>query len=429
MKTSKYNYYIPYGDKHIFFNGITKRFFLVSESNKDKFIDIIEHPDNNIYQEKYSPFIERMKKEGFIHEDDVEEKTLIKKLFEQQRCPDMYMLMILPTYQCNLRCWYCIQEHQNVNLTGEMVCRIKKHIQKYLLQTGLKKFRLSWFGGEPLLAYDKLTDLTAFAQTFCKKHGIEFFCDITTNSLLLTPERIKHLGEIGVTKYQITIDGCREQHNQVKRTKDNTAFDKTINNIIDIVKNNQKAFCSLRINYSQDTLEPEKIINDINQLIPQEFRHKINVSPCKIWQVDDADIKPSEVKKLHTLARKEHFKTGTPKSCLCYVDFTHFNCIFPNGRVGKCDNDTLENTRGVISEDGDIIWDDRYPFERHQSFSEDCECYTCKHLPFCMGPCPFKRDQMIKKFGKVVCLFTEPEENISKSIISYCENHYDISNQ
>lgn len=31
--------------------------------------------------------------------------------------------------------------------------------------------------------------------------------------------------------------------------------------------------------------------------------------------------------------------------------------------------------------------------------------------------------------GKVVCLFTEPEENISKSIISYCENHYDISNQ
>lgn len=41
MKASKYNYYIPYEDKHIFFNGITKRFFLVSENNKDKFIDII----------------------------------------------------------------------------------------------------------------------------------------------------------------------------------------------------------------------------------------------------------------------------------------------------------------------------------------------------------------------------------------------------
>ena len=164
-------------------------------------------------------------------------------------------------------------------------------------------------------------------------------------------------------------------------------------------------------------------------MIPHEYRKRIKVTPCKIWQVDEADIKPSEVKKLHTLARKEHFKTGTPQSCLCYVDFTHFNCIFPNGRVGKCDNDTLENTKGVISDDGDIIWDDRYPFESHQSFSEDCECYTCKHLPFCMGPCPFKRDQMIKKFGKVVCLFTEPEENISKSIISYCENHYDISNQ
>lgn len=28
MKASDYNYFIPYKDGHIFFNGITKRFFL-----------------------------------------------------------------------------------------------------------------------------------------------------------------------------------------------------------------------------------------------------------------------------------------------------------------------------------------------------------------------------------------------------------------
>lgn len=33
MKTSTYNYFIPYGSKHIFFNGLTKRFFFVSNKN------------------------------------------------------------------------------------------------------------------------------------------------------------------------------------------------------------------------------------------------------------------------------------------------------------------------------------------------------------------------------------------------------------
>ena len=161
-------------------------------------------------------------------------------------------------------------------------------------------------------------------------------------------------------------------------------------------------------------------------MIPHEYRKRIKVTPCKIWQVDEADIEPSEVKKLDSLAKKEHFNINAVERYLCYVDFTHFNCIFPNGRVGKCDNDTLGNAKGAISDDGDIIWDDRYPFESHQSFSEDCECYTCKHLPFCMGPCPFKRDKMIKEFGKVVCQFIDPEKNIQESIIRYCEKNSNI---
>lgn len=427
MKTSKYNYYIPYGDKHIFFNGITKRFFLVSESNKDKFIDIIEHPDNNIYQEKYSPFIERMKKEGFIHEDDVEEKTLIKKLFEQQRCPDMYMLMILPTYQCNLRCWYCIQEHQNVNLTGEMVCRIKKHIQKYLLQTGLKKFRLSWFGGEPLLAYDKLTDLTAFAQTFCKKHGIEFFCDITTNSLLLTPERIKHLGEIGVKTFQITIDGCREKHNQVKQNKKHSTFDKAIDNVLGIIDTIPNSSCILRINYSEKTLEPQKIINDVNSLIPQEYRKNIRVTPCKIWQVDDSLIHKEKVNELHRLVKKDAYNINTASNSICYVDYKHFNCIFPNGTIDKCENEPLEETKGTLTESGDITWNAKNEFETHHVLSASSVCLNCKHLPYCTGPCPFKRNKMIKDFGKIVCQYADAEKSIKEQIINYCEENSDIN--
>lgn len=427
MKASKYNYFIPYGCKHIFFNGLTSRFFLVSDKNRERFIDIISNPDNNGYKEKYAIFLEKMKNEGFVLDDNVDEIELVHKEFERQRHPEQYMLMILPTYQCNLRCWYCIQEHQNVNITEEMIVRIKKHIEKYLLENEIKQFRLSWFGGEPLLGYKKLTDITLYSKKICEKYGIIFYCDITTNSLLLNPERIKELGSIGVSSFQITIDGCREKHNQVKRNKENTAFDMAINNIIEIVKTIPNINCTLRINYSDETLEPGRIMHDVNLLIPNEYRNKIKIAPCKIWQVKDADIPEEKVNELYSIARRKNYRINTIVRGLCYVDYTHYNCVFPNGKIGKCDNDKLENTKGILTDTGEILWDEKYPFELHKSINEDCICYNCKHLPFCMGPCPFKRDEMIKTQGRITCQFPDDTNKIiEKLIVRFCENNSNI---
>lgn len=427
MKTSKYNYFIPYGDRHIIFNGLTKRFFLVSDKNNAKFVDIISNPDKEDYQKKYAPFLDRMKNEGFVVEDQIDEMDLVRKEFERQRHSDQYMLMILPTYQCNLRCWYCIQEHQNVNMTEEMVVRIKKHIKKYLLESGVKRFRLSWFGGEPLLAYKKLTDITNFSKDFCGKHGIGFFCDITTNSLLLTPGRIKELGEIGVRSFQITVDGCREKHNQVKQDKDNSAFDKAIGNVLEIVKTIPNVNCVLRINYSDQTLEPGKIMHDINLMIPQEYRRNIKVNPCKIWQVDKSKIQKEKIDELHNIIKRKQYRIDTANRSICYVDYAHFNCIFPNGRVDKCENENLEETKGLLTESGDIIWNATNAFEINNALSTTSECINCKHLPYCTGPCPFKRNEMFHKFGRIVCQFADAENTIKEQIIRYCEENSNIN--
>lgn len=427
MRASKYNYFIPYGDRHIYFNGLTRRFFLVSDKNNARFMDIISNPNHEGYQEKYAPFLERMKTEGFVVEDHIDEMDLVREEFDRQRHSDLYMLMILPTYQCNLRCWYCIQEHQNVNMTDETVARIKKHIEKYLLESGVKRFRLSWFGGEPLLAYRKLTDITSFSKTFCEKHHIDFYCDITTNSLLLTPERIQELGSIGVRGFQITIDGCREKHNQVKQNKDNSAFDKAINNVLVIVKTIPNVNCILRINYSDQTLEPGKIMHDINLLIPSEYRQNIKITPCKIWQVNKSKIQKEKVNELHHIVKRKSYQIDTANRSVCYVDYTHFNCIFPNGRVDKCENENLEDTKGALTESGEIVWSATNEFETHHALSTSSECANCKHLPYCTGSCPFKRNEMFNKFGKIVCQFADADNFIKEQIITYCEENSDIN--
>ena len=99
-------------------------------------------------------------------EDDVQEMDIIREEFDRKRNSGQYTLMVLPTYDCNLRCWYCIQEHQNMTLSDETVARIKKHIEKYLLENEIKEFRLSWFGGEPLLLTENSSKSRGFLKIF-----------------------------------------------------------------------------------------------------------------------------------------------------------------------------------------------------------------------------------------------------------------------
>lgn len=427
MKPSKYNYYIPCKGKEIVFNGITKKFFFLSEKNGSRIVSILKNPDSVGGDKRFHHFLDRMSQDGFLVNDNDTEETAVECLFEAERFPNQYMLMIMPTYKCNLRCWYCIQDHQDVDLSDLSVEYVKAHIRNYLFSNKIKRFRLSWFGGEPLLAYKRVVDITAFAQKECERQSVDFFCDVTTNSLMLNSARIKEMGELGVRRFQITIDGCREKHNAIKKTRKGSAFDDALSNITEIVSSVRDVECVLRINYSDETMEPERIIRDISQKIPREYRKKVKITPCKIWQVEETVTTKEKVGELNALAIQQKYSVETDCKRMCYVDYAHFNCIFPNGTVGKCENDSLEEARGRLTDKGDIVWEGKYPYEEFTVFSEGSECANCRHLPFCMGPCPQKRDKMSKEHGRIVCQFHDAKQAIEENIIRYCENNSNIA--
>lgn len=45
---------------------------------------------------------------------------------------------------------------------------LEKHIEKYIDENDIKDFKLSWFGGEPLLEFEIIVKLTTFAKTLCE---------------------------------------------------------------------------------------------------------------------------------------------------------------------------------------------------------------------------------------------------------------------
>lgn len=419
MKPSKYNYIVPFGEKHVFFNGITQAFFMVSNDHKDAYQTILANPDDN--ESEFQAFIEKMKVQGFILDDETDEIDMVKKKYHALRCPEQYFLMVLPTYQCNLRCWYCIQNHEDLYMSDETFARVKKLIERKVSDDSVKDFHLSWFGGEPLMEYDKVLELTRFSQNLCNKIGKTFSSAITTNGTLLNPERIEELRDAGVVYYQITIDGDKDTHNSVKVLGKASAYDRTLDNINLIASHTH---VNLRFNYTKDNLKPDAIIESLKPKLEKDSLKNINFTLYKVWQEDQQAVNDSDVNRLFNLGNMLGLHSNFVQIGLCYVDHVNYDCVFPNGRVGKCDNHNPNEMPGEITSDGNIEWreDMSNYYSPHLYDGQQKECDECKYLPICWGPCTVKRERMLMSGEGIHCYLQDKDEHMHRLILNTCKN-------
>lgn len=419
MKSSKYNICLPYEGNYVIFNGITKRFFQVSSHNKNAFLQILSAPDE--YVGKYDSFLNRMVDEGFIIDNSVDELEVIKQQYESMNDSDYYHLMILPTYACNVSCWYCTQKHRNVYISDEDVEKIKKHIVYYLTEHHLKGLNLSWFGGEPLLNFGRIIELSTFAQQFCKEHGLTFRNAITTNGILLSEEYLEKMKDLNFTFFQITVDGIQKEHDKVKVIKGKSAYETTLRNVCLITEIIPSAEICLRYNYTMKNLKPGEFISNLNQFIPKEVRKHIRLSIMKIWQEDERNVDESKLDCLIENAYKSDYPVSVgPGFQSCYVDNKHFNCFFSNGEIDKCDNEDFEECKGEINSDGRVVWSELPSFPIHTVFSHQNDCTYCKYLPVCYGPCPVERDRAWKNNSPLKCRFSDKDKVWNYRIYNYC---------
>lgn len=100
---------------------------------------------------------------------------------------------------------------------------------------GKKSLRLDWFGGEPMLFFNKMVDYCIRINKYCVEHEILFQHSMTTNGYLLTKDKAAKLIECGINLYQITIDGTSNTHDKYRQLKNGSPTWQTIvNNLIDL---------------------------------------------------------------------------------------------------------------------------------------------------------------------------------------------------
>jgi len=111
------------------------------------------------------------------------------------------------TRRCNLKCIHCYSSSQNVKYTDELTTEEGKRLIEDLSSFGSPVVLFS--GGEPLMR----KDLLILLQSAVEK-GIRAV--ISTNGTLITKEKARIFGDIGLSYIGVSIDGTPETHDRFR---------------------------------------------------------------------------------------------------------------------------------------------------------------------------------------------------------------------
>ncbi|MHB8146306.1 MAG: radical SAM protein [Vulcanimicrobiaceae bacterium] len=188
-----------------------------------------EWSDSTLVERPSDDTIAVLSRRGYLTERTHDEEValfeeIVMRLHERQlRAMPSYILM--PTYNCNLRCSYCFQDHMRTNLAYshllkpmsiEMADRIIAAFPPIeerlhgLPSESPRKRKITFFGGEPLLAVSRGV-VSHFVGALSARGPVEF--SAVTNGTEIDAYG-DLLGPKGISSLQITIDGTAENHDR-----------------------------------------------------------------------------------------------------------------------------------------------------------------------------------------------------------------------
>jgi radical SAM protein with 4Fe4S-binding SPASM domain len=311
--------------------------------------------------------------------------------------------IILPTTQCNARCFYCFAHEDtktNIKMTKQTADEVLQFIYNQVKSNDEVVFR--WFGGEPLMAEDMIDyiidNFNKHYQNSVKYHSI-----ITSNVSLLTDEMI----EIAINKWhlkkaQIPLDGYQSEHDKRKKyyLKGVNQYELTLANIRKLLEKGIYTTCRLNLD-RQNVKKLDNILDDMERFknFNHFFLHTIPLhTPANtgnrgnyVYYSDYDEFYSRVYTKLFERGFLKNIDRIMPRRAMsvCTAMLNNFVLINADGNLFRCDQELhcKENSvgnckTGIIHNSNLLKWLDTDIVE---------ECQQCEYLPICQGGCKFYR--------------------------------------
>ena len=158
----------------------------------------------------------QMKKSGQLFTPDTFEPMADK--LKQKTAGVIKALCLHVAHTCNLNCSYCFASQGKYH--GEraiMSLEVGKRALDFLIENSGTRHNLEvdFFGGEPLMNFQMLKDLVAYAREIEKKHNKNFRFTLTTNGILIDDDVIDFANR-EMSNVVLSLDGRKEVHDRYR---------------------------------------------------------------------------------------------------------------------------------------------------------------------------------------------------------------------
>ena len=247
-------------------------------------------------------------------------------------------------HTCNLNCEYCFASQGKYK--GEravMSFEVGKRALDWLIENSgsRKNLEVDFFGGEPLMNFEVVKRLVAYARSIEKEKGKNFRFTLTTNGLLIDDDVIEFANK-EMSNVVLSLDGRKEIHDRFRVDYNgNGSFDKIVPKFQKLVKarNNKNYYMRGTFTHANpDFLEDIKVMLDLGFT-------ELSMEPVVCAAGDPSELTPEDItvvmeqyeKLAFLMLQKE--KEGKPFTFYHYmIDLTGGPCIYK--RISGCGSGT-----------------------------------------------------------------------------------------
>ena len=387
---SKYNFLIELdNNKFLLYNSYTNNLMEVDHDDYKLLLQI----KNGDFANIPDSFLQELSDNLILVENDdiIFQKIKLNRLHSRFQSNTL-LLAITPTMACNFACPYCFEGGAKKGdlMSEDTINDIVTLVESY---KNLQSIRIVWYGGEPLLGFDKMIEITKKIQELPIDNYDAF---MITNGYLLDKNKISKLKELKITKIQITIDGLENTHNKRRPHKQNNdSFQKIISNLIELYKY-PEIVTNVRVNLDKNNANEFFELSDyLKTIIPQislypayitDYNNTCNSSFCLLDRTEQVNF---------TIQNGDKYSFGNlyyPKTSIseCSARITHSYVIGVNGELYKCWCDAGDNDKIVGNiKDGITNLDLYTKYMCDGDPLYDKNCVECSYFPICNGGCPY----------------------------------------
>lgn len=271
-------------------------------------------------------------------------------------------------HDCNLRCKYCFASTGDFG-TGRklMPFEVGKAAIDFLLQhsVGRENLEVDFFGGEPLMNFDVVKQIVAYARSKEEEYHKNFRFTITTNGVLLSDDKIEFINR-EMYNAVLSLDGRKEVNDRLRTKVDGSgSYDTIIGKFKKLVQERGDQEYYVRGTYTRYNLD---FSEDVLHLYEEGF-DQISVEPVMESPDVEYAIREEDLDQIYAEYDKLVDQIQGIRKSGGSINFFHFMIDLDQGpcvikRLRGCGSG---NEYVAITPDGDI-----YPCHQFVGHEEYC---------------------------------------------------------